>query len=585
MKFLCALCVLWGLMVPVHALDREAFTFTRYDLNVRVEAGQQRLGVRGKLTLRNDSESAQDNAVLQISSTLNWSSIQLGGQPAEFLSQLYTSDIDHTGALSEAIIAFPRPVAPKQSIELEVGYEGVVPQDVTRLTRIGVPADAAKHSDWDQIGRTFTAVRGIGYVAWYPIATEAANLSETSSVSEEVGRWKEREADAQFDVDLCVTRASGQPIAIALMNAPPQTQGQGGGYDGTTCASHPYRTLRMVVPTFAIADYSQSSKTQVEINYFPNHKSGGDDYALAVEQVTPFVDRWLGGHTSDNHGSADQRSSQEPKAVVVDLPDPDASPFESGNMLLMPLTGNDTSFLLSALRQLTHLAFPSPREWIFDGLPLFVQTAYLEKEKGRAAAISYLQNHRRPLFESEKQNAHSPAEGTAARHSLINSSDEFYVQTKAMNAWWMLRDIVGETALIAAFRNYAAAEDKDAYYMQKLIETQAHLDLSWFFDDWVYRDRGLPDLRIVSVYPRELMSGGYMVTVTIGNLGEPAVEVPVTLKMAASDVADRLMVPGKSKASVRIQAPAMPAEAIVNDGSVPETDMTSHTFRIESKDK
>ena len=33
------------------SLDREAFTFTSYDLNVRVEPEQQRLGVRGKITL------------------------------------------------------------------------------------------------------------------------------------------------------------------------------------------------------------------------------------------------------------------------------------------------------------------------------------------------------------------------------------------------------------------------------------------------------------------------------------------------------------------------------------------------------
>ena len=49
-------------------------------------------------------------------------------------------------------------------MELDVGYEGVIPLDVTRLTRIGVPEDKAKHTEWDQISKSFTAVRGIGYV-------------------------------------------------------------------------------------------------------------------------------------------------------------------------------------------------------------------------------------------------------------------------------------------------------------------------------------------------------------------------------------------------------------------------------------
>ncbi len=62
--------------------------------------------------------------------------------------------------------------------------------DATGLTRIGVPAEVARHSDWDQIDKLFSAVRGIGYVAWYPVATESANLSEGNSVFETVARWR-----------------------------------------------------------------------------------------------------------------------------------------------------------------------------------------------------------------------------------------------------------------------------------------------------------------------------------------------------------------------------------------------------------
>src|SRR5262249_19640959 len=43
--------VLGGFVLPGFAVEREAFTFTSYDLNVRVEPEQQRLGVRGKITL------------------------------------------------------------------------------------------------------------------------------------------------------------------------------------------------------------------------------------------------------------------------------------------------------------------------------------------------------------------------------------------------------------------------------------------------------------------------------------------------------------------------------------------------------
>jgi aminopeptidase N len=151
-----------------------------------------------------------------------------------------------------------------------------------------------------------------------------------------------------------------------------------------------------------------------------------------------------------------------------------------------------------------------------------------------------------------------------------------------MNVWWMLRDLVGEAALHAALHNYKAADDKDAYYMQKLIEAQAHHDLAWFFDDWVYRDRGLPDFRIVSVYPRQLVTGGYMVTVMVENLGDAAAEVPVTLHIQGNEATERLMVPGKSKASVRIQSAVIPQLVTVNDGSVPESDVSNNSYKVDA---
>src|SRR2546421_13084987 len=93
MRFLCVLCALCGCAFQASALDREAFTFTNYDLDVRVEPEQQRLAVRGKLTLRNDSASAQKNISLQVSSTLDWRSIQIGGKTGQFVTQTYTPRI------------------------------------------------------------------------------------------------------------------------------------------------------------------------------------------------------------------------------------------------------------------------------------------------------------------------------------------------------------------------------------------------------------------------------------------------------------------------------------------------------------
>ena len=205
-KFACILCVLCASSLFAAALDREAFTVTKYDLEIRLEPKQQRLGARGKITLRNDSAQPQKVVALQISSSLDWRAIRSADKALQFVSQPFTSDIDHTGALSEAIVTLPAEVKPKDSVELEVGYEGVIPLDATRLARVGVPDAIARHTSWDHIGASFTAVRGAGYVTWYPITSESADFSEGNSLFEVTDRLKAREAGSEFKLTLTSQR-------------------------------------------------------------------------------------------------------------------------------------------------------------------------------------------------------------------------------------------------------------------------------------------------------------------------------------------------------------------------------------------
>ena len=561
MKLLGILCVLCSLVVPSVALDREAFTFTSYDLKVRVEPEQQRLGIRGKITLRNDSTAPQKNLALQISSTLDWSSIQLGDAPLEFLSHEYTSDIDHTGALSEAIVTLPREIPPKGTIELDIGYEGVIPLDVTRLTRIGVPEDKAKHTDWDQISKSFTAVRGIGYVVWYPVATEAANLSEGNSVDETVGRWKVRFAETAMQ--LLFESTVDTPIF----------------FSGTpnSAADHVDTSVKKIyafsmakpgisVPTFVIANYQTlAPRDLLTIQYLPGQEDGAKEYAEAVANIDPILPIGRGSGSLQIFG----------------LPDPDAASFVSEGMLLCSLKSPITNeaVLDIVYAKARHLVL-SPRAWIEDGLAHYAQAAFIEDQAGRQAALDYLNAHRTPLVEAEKA---KPTADQETGRSLINAPDDLYLQTKAMDVWWMLRDMLANPSL-GFLLNYHAAEDNDGAYLQRVIEKQTQRDLQWFFDDWVYRDRGLPDFRVDSVYPRSIVDGGYMVTVTIENLGDAGAEVPVILRTESGEIIKRLEVHAKSKAAVRIQTASMPLEAVVNDGSVPESDMSNNVLKVPPPD-
>ena len=168
-----------------------------------------------------------------------------------------------------------------------------------------------------------------------------------------------------------------------------------------------------------------------------------------------------------------------------------------------------------------------------------------------------------------------------AGESLINTSIEEFYRSKAAYVWWMLRDMIGDEALKQALAAYRPEADKEPAYIQRLIAAQTKRDLEWFFDDWVYRDRGLPDFRVASIYPRLIVGGGYVVTVTIENLGDAGAEVPVILKMDEGQVADRLEVRAKSRASIRIKAASAAREIVVNDGSVPESDMSNNSYKVD----
>ena len=569
----CFLCIFCTVAVTAFSLDREAFTFTKYDLDARVEPDLQRLGVRGTITLRNDSQVPQKIAVLQISSSLDWRSIRSSGKQLQFVAQSYTSDIDHTGALSEAIVTLPEPVPPKGIVDLQIAYEGVIVLDASRLTRIDTPESIANSTDWDRISAKFTAVRGAGYVAWYPIATEAASLSEGTSPFDIVGRWKARETGSTMHLKVSVPSDDETEKPELLVNA-------------TTCptalevrhqfqADCTYRSLGMVVPMFLIADYEVVDRAAVAVHFLRGHDAAAENYGDAADKAAPFIADWFGKARN--------------KAQTADLADPNSPPFESGSLLLTPLTSTDPKLAgLAVAHQLTHAAFFSSRPWINEGLAHFAQAIYLEHLSGRQAAVDYMGLHRYALSAAEKEEKENLTTALRSKdevqRSLVNTTDEELYRSKAMCVWWMLRDMIGEPALKKALASYRPDEDKEPSYMLRLIQAQTKKDLEWFFDDWVYYDRGLPDFKIESAFTRQTAPGAYILTITVNDLGAAGAEVPLTVKFAGGEVTQRLGVRGKSNGVIRVEVPKPPEEVSVNDGSVPESETTNHVFKIETSD-
>ncbi|HEY6938799.1 MAG TPA: hypothetical protein VI424_16685, partial [Terriglobales bacterium] len=397
---LLALFVLVSTSVCFAALDRGAFTFINYDLELRVDPAGQALAARGKITLRNDSGEPQKVAAMQISSTLSWRLMQVAGKPVQFETQPYTTDIDHTGSVAEAIITLPAAVPPRGVVEVEVGYSGTISADATRLTRIGTPATVALGSDWDQISSSFTAVRGIGFVAWYPVELEAASLSSGNSLFQALGEWKAREAQSSLKVNFCwindesplTVVANGQLLGIG--RASPREEGQG----ITGCTPYRFAPLGLTVPTFAIGNFVALQQPLITVYHSPEHEAIAGDYATAAQKLAPFVEQWLG--------------QPHDRVRVVELNSAQVAPFESGGVFFTPLNSEDPKPLqLQMVHQLAHASLASDRPWIYEGVAHFLQAVEREQQDGRQAALDYMSGQLPPLVQAERAVDETVAKG------------------------------------------------------------------------------------------------------------------------------------------------------------------------------
>ena len=556
------------LSASAFALDRNAFTFTKYDIELRVDPDEQAVAARGKITLRNDSDKLQTNLVLQVSSTFEFRMIELDGKPLQYVAEPQTTDIDHTGKVTEAVVTLPAAVPPQGSVELDVGYSGTIPRDSTRLTRREVPEVQALASDWDRVGQEVTVVRGIGHVIWYPIAVNPANLSD-NTLFPTIAEWQARAAQSTMKARFCWITDEDRSYNVVSNG---DFEGIGGGTGGgegnrTGCASFSFG-LQHTIPSFAIAPFEMLTRPSVSVYFLNGHDQQANDYAQAVEKVQPLVEEWFGKPSE--------------KIQVIELPEGNDAPFDSGTTLFTPLnTLYKRQVEATVVHQLAHAAFHSPRPWISEGLATFAPFLWHERQEGRRAALDSLIANLPALVAAEKQNPGAAKSSGDAAASLLATSDDIYIREKAMFVWSMLRDMIGETAFKAVLKNYRAVDDKEPTYLQKLVAAQTKRDLEWFFDDWIYRDRGLPEFKIESAVPRETLNSSNVVAVTVENIGSAGAEIPITVRGPNIEQTQRVLVPAHQKVTTRLSVPGKPTEVILNDGSVPETDTSNDRMELK----
>ncbi len=577
--------------------EREALTFTSFDMDVHLRPVAQQIAVRALLTVRNDGKSPLAHIPLQLSSSLDWETIRVAGHDVAFTVATLNSDVDHTGQLHEAAIALAAPLAPGSTLQLDVTYSGTVPQSAQRLTTIGTPEDAALHTDWDSIAIDFTGLRGFGNVVWYPASSVPVILGDGARVFDEMGEHKLRMADAHFHLTLAEEFPHGQAPTVALINghrvALTLTEPQNAGAEvaGVASASLDQPQIGFEAPSLFLAVRNAHQATNTTLYTVPDDDSAVEGWASAAAFVTPFLQGWLG---------------QVPRSelTILDLPDPGDAPFETGALLVTDV-GPGTPDQLDGVfaHSLTHAflctSTSSPPAWLFEGVAGFMGTLWIEKQQGRQKALESLESNRPALALAEPA---SPGESPG--QPLAQAISPIYYRTKAAYVFWMLRDLAGDAAISAALRADSPTEgaanglrpSARSDYFEKLVEKDAlnsgessslgptpepRQDLAWFFSDWVNADKGLPDIAIDSVFPSHTEGDNWLVAVDLSNSGYAAAEIPLIVSNTLTSVTRRVIVPARGKVTERILIQGEPTKVQANDGTVPETESSVHIRTLD----
>ena len=570
--------------------ERKAATFTGFDMDVRLRGAEQHMAVRALITVRNDGKTPLAHIPLQLSSSLNWERIRVRGKDVVFPVATINSDVDHTGQLHEAAVPLAEslggPLAPSASLQLDVTYSGTIAQSAQRLLVIGTPADVALHSDWDEIGVPFTGLRGFGNVVWYPVSSVPVLLGDGARLFDEIGEHKLRLAGGHFRLRLTVEFPHGRAPTVALINGHPAaiTVTEASGPDqvqdaaGVATANLDGSVLGFEAPSLFVAIRTQSTAANTTVWALPEDEAAVQAWTTAATTVTPFLQGWLG---------------MQPRSelTILDLPDPQDAPFESGALLATAIHQANPDQLDGILAHaLTHAWMLSPRAWLSEGVAHFMGTLWVEKQSGRDQALGTLEASRSALALAEP-----PSPGESAGQPLAAAISPVYYRTKATYAFWMLRDVAGDPTLSAALRAYDPAADistQDASLgfgggagpspFEKLLEQAgARRDLSWFFADWVDADKGLPDLNIEGIFPTAASAGNWLVAVNVANAGYASAEVPVTVRSDTNSVTERVLVPAHGKAVQRVLIQGKPIEVQVNDGTIPETQASVHLTKLD----
>jgi hypothetical protein len=458
-----------------------------------------------------------------------------------------------------------------------------------RLELLGADPIQAALTDWDAIVPTTdagaTALRGFGNVFWYPVAQPTALLGDANHLIELAGQQRHQNLEATLSLRLTIDYKGDPPDAVIfdghlepLTRTPDEDDQLVAQTRGLATASFAPVPIGFRVPSLFLTAQQAAPASGRALDVISANSDAALPYETAVEALLPLMHDALG---------------PAPLRPML-LLDHRGEPFEDSALLVAQLAAGAHAEDIAPhlVRPLTHAWFRiagAQNLWLDEGVPELMSLLWTERSQGRVAALAELQRASVLIALAEPDLAAHP---DAAGQALTSAESDPYIRLKSSAVLWQLRELLGDAVFregLLVFRHSLQTSPelaRNPKSFERTLEHSSGKDLAWFFDDWVYRDRGLPDLTIAAVNPRPLparlgKNGGSLVAVDVRNDGDSVADVPVTVRAGALTASDRLRIPPHSLRSTRIVFEGTPETVEVNDGSVPELRASTHTLNLQ----
>ncbi|MFL5808940.1 MAG: M1 family metallopeptidase [Flavisolibacter sp.] len=132
--------------------------------------------------------------------------------------------------------------------------------------------------------------------------------------------------------------------------------------------------------------------------------------------------------------------------------------------------------------------------WLSEGFATYLTNIYFEQKYGKDSVARRMLKDKERVIEFAKQNDHPIVDTTSDLMSLLNANS----YQKGSWVLHMLRNEVGDTVFRKIIQTYYAqykGSNADSRDFEAVAEKVSGKELTWFFDQWLYRG-GIPELDI-----------------------------------------------------------------------------------------